>query len=177
MFKGYVNSFIKDISQLNQNNDCWSLYKDAFDAKLQTFAMQSQQWLLGAVLGEIGFNTFDHNFQIDSNRKGLYCNFEYGENTAALLDFGCGIKTSLSKVKKDIKTDKEALRIAFTEIISGRAPEQRGNGLKFVLSSVIQNNWNMYFHSGSAYCLIDKDGYTFKDSEYNHIGCFCVIGW
>ncbi len=92
-----------------------------------------------------------------------------------MFDFGCGIKNSLSKVKKNIKSDFEALKIAFTQIISGRAPEQRGNGLKFVLNSVVENQWNMYFQSGDAYCIIDKSGYSFGNAMQNYNGCFCIL--
>ena len=92
-----------------------------------------------------------------------------------MFDFGCGIKKSLSKVKVDLKSNMEALRIAFTQIISGRAPEQRGNGLKFVLNSGVQNQWDMYFQSGDAYCLIDKSGYSFGSASQNYNGCFCIL--
>lgn len=162
------------ISQIKKDSDNWSAYKDIFDARLQTYTLDTQEWLWGAVIGEIGFNTYDHNI-VFSGAKGLYCNFEYKENGILLLDFGCGIKSSLSKIRKDIESDKDALRIGFTEVVSGRFPERRGNGLKFALTTVVQNGWNMYFHSGSAYCLVDKDGYIFGDSQYNHCGCFCIL--
>jgi len=32
----------------------------------------------------------------------------------------------------ELSTDEEAVRTAFTKVVSGRAPESRGNGLKFV---------------------------------------------
>lgn len=167
---------LSKISLIKENEENWASYKDIFEARLQAFNLQTEEWLLGAVIGEIGFNTFDHNFSFSSfEKKGLYCDFEYDLNTILMFDFGCGIKKSLSKVKVDLKSNMEALRIAFTQIISGRAPEQRGNGLKFVLNSVVQNQWDMYFQSGDAYCLIDKSGYSFGSASQNYNGCFCIL--
>lgn len=163
---------LSKISLIKENEENWASYKDIFEARLQAFNLQTEEWLLGAVIGEIGFNTFDHNFSFSSfEKKGLYCDFEYDLNTILMFDFGCGIKKSLSKVKVDLKSNMEALKIAFTQIISGRAPEQRGNGL----NSVVQNQWDMYFQSGDAYCLIDKSGYSFGSASQNYNGCFCIL--
>lgn len=171
-----AEEILNNIPQIMENKENWAIYKDIFDARLQAYNLKTQEWLLGAVIGEIGFNTFDHNFSFSSSeKKGLYCDFEYDLNTILMFDFGCGIKNSLSKVKKNIKSDFEALKIAFTQIISGRAPEQRGNGLKFVLNSVVENQWNMYFQSGDAYCIIDKSGYSFENAMQNYNGCFCIL--
>ena len=51
----------------------------------------------------------------------------------------------------------------------------RGNGLKFVIKSVVENQWNLFFQSGNAVCNADKNGYSFEKSDYNHDGCFCII--
>ncbi|MDR0646119.1 MAG: hypothetical protein LBG46_03940 [Elusimicrobiota bacterium] len=53
----------------------------------------------------------------------------------------------MSKVKIAIKDDQMAVKTALTETISGRAPEQRGNGLKFVSNAVKKNNWHFYLQS------------------------------
>lgn len=169
-----VENYLKNIDF--SNTDFWSPNKDIFDARLQTFNLRSQEWLFGAVIGEVGFNTFDHNFIFPNNvKKGLYCNFEIDEKSVLLVDFGRGIKNSLMRVLPDIKNDMEALQIAFTEIISGRAPEQRGNGLKFVLNSVVNNSWEMFYKSGTAVCIADSTGYSFCKSDNNHDGCLCFL--
>ena len=96
---------------------------------------------------------------------------ELAINNNKLLEENEELKTEI----RTLKSNMEALRIAFTQIISGRAPEQRGNGLKFVLNYVVQIQWVMYFQSGDAYCLIDKSGYSFGSASQNYNGCFCIL--
>lgn len=150
--------------------------RDIFDARLMTFTSRSNNWLLSAVIGEVGANTFDHNFMFRSDvPKGLFFDCESDPDFIYLCDFGAGLKTTLSRVVKSIENDSQAISTAFTEMISGRAPEMRGNGLKFVITSVIQNGWSLYYQSGNAVCNADKDGYYFSESDYYHDGCFCII--
>lgn len=179
MIKNIIESaenIISNLSQIYNDESNWSSNKDIFDTRLQSYNLRTEQWLFGAVIGEIGFNTFDHNFGFNhSIKKGLYCNFDFGTNSVLLLDCGRGLKDSLIKVQSNLKDDSEAIRIAFTEMISGRAPEQRGNGLKFVLNSIIQNKWYMYYQSGNAICLADSTGFSFSTSELNYSGCLCLL--
>jgi hypothetical protein len=92
-----------------------------------------------------------------------------------LGDYGRGIKESLSQVIPNIQNDLEALKIAFTQKISGRYPEQRGNGLKFVSETIKNNNWALYFQSGNGYCLINRDDIKYKDGNTFVPGCLAVI--
>lgn len=171
-----VENITSNLLPIYSDNSNWSSNKDIFDARLQSYNLHTEQWLFGAVIGEIGFNTFDHNFGFNhSIKKGLYCNFEFDTDSVLLLDCGRGIKDSLTKVRPDLQDDLSAIRVAFTEMVSGRAPEQRGNGLKFVLNSIIQNNWYMYYQSGNAICLADSTGYSFSTSELNYSGCLCLL--
>ena len=85
------------------------------------------------------------------------------------------LKSTLSKVINDITDDKTAIETAFTKPVSGRAPERRGNGLKFSISTVVENNWHLYYHSGNAICNADGNGYSFGLSVYRHDGCFCIL--
>jgi len=48
-----------------------------------------------------------------------------------LADRGQGVLTTLKRVRRELTNSSEAIRVAFTETISGRYPETRGNGLKF----------------------------------------------
>ena len=66
---------LSKISLIKENEENWASYKDIFEARLQAFNLQTEEWLLGAVIGEIGFNTFDHNFSFSSYK------------VCALLDF------------------------------------------------------------------------------------------
>lgn len=173
-----VNSFISKISQIRNGmfSEQISNTRDIFDARLMTFTSRSNNWLLGAVIGEVGANTFDHNFMFRSDvPKGLFFDCESEPDFIYLCDFGAGLKTTLSRVVKSIENDSQAISTAFTEMVSGRAPEMRGNGLKFVITSVIQNGWSLYYQSGNAVCNADKDGYYFSESDYYHDGCFCII--
>ena len=172
-----IRLFISRISLIKQGQfkEFVSRTRDVFDARLMSYTSRNQQWLLGAVLGEIGANTFDHNFSFRSDvPKGLYCDFDTDTDYIYMCDFGAGLKTTLSRVIKTVD-DESAIRTAFTQPISGRAPEMRGNGLKFVISSVVENKWHLFYQSGNAVCNADKNGYSFGTSSYNHEGCFCIL--
>jgi hypothetical protein len=94
-----------------------------------------------------------------------------------LVDYGKGIRQSLLSVIPLIESDKEAIEIAFTKRISGRSPEQRGNGLKFVSETIQQNNWSLYFQSGSGACSIDKNGIQFLENTVMIPGCLAIMNF
>ena len=66
-------------------------------------------------------------------------------------------------------------KIAFTKQISGRAPEQRGNGLKFVAESIKEKDWFLYFQSGNACCIINKSQIDFMELDFTFTGCLAII--
>ena len=159
---------------INKDLDYFCLTRDVFQARVDTYVSKNEKFLQSAIIGEIGNNCFDHNFEYDKKYlRGCYFNFD-DKDFVIIADFGRGIKSSLAKVV-ECKDDLDALKIAFTKFISGRAPEQRGNGLKFVAKSIAQNSWSMYFQSGNACCIIDKDGTTFVESKNVVIGCFAIL--
>jgi hypothetical protein len=88
--------------------------------------------------GEIGNNSFDHNLGQWRDVPG--CWFEAQVSGRFLWicvgDRGQGVFQSLSRVHPSLTNDQSALEAAFEKIISGRSPEQRGNGLKFVRNSL-----------------------------------------
>jgi hypothetical protein len=118
--------------------------RDVFRARLDRFyrEMSKASWpeadsaLLTAVVGEIGNNCFDHNLGQWRDTSG--CWFEWGFipdkpiSWILLADRGQGVLASLGRVDPSIRTDQQALDAAFSRILSGRSPEKRGNGLKFV---------------------------------------------
>jgi hypothetical protein len=171
VLKTMENGFEKDKTH-------FSVARDIFTARLESFIIDTDKYLEAAIIGEIGNNTFDHNFMFKNMyQKGVYCNFSFQEEFVVLGDYGRGIKESLIHVIPNIKDDLEALETAFTKKVSGRYPEQRGNGLKFV-SEIIQNNkWNLYFQSGDAYCLINKDGIKYINSNTSILGCLAIINF
>ncbi|MBI4366463.1 MAG: hypothetical protein HY543_06565 [Deltaproteobacteria bacterium] len=109
--------------------------------------------LLTAAVGEIGNNCFDHNLGKWRDQAG--CWFRYAEKQAihwlAIADRGQGILGSLHSILPELHSHQEALETAFHKQISGRAPEQRGNGLKFV-RSVING------HPSRGLCCLSGDG-------------------
>ena len=176
--KEVIEKFIKMLPEIKNGSysDYISKTRDIFDARLYSFSNRTQNWLFGAVVGEIGANTFDHNFTFSPDcPKGVFFDCESSPDFIYLCDFGAGLKNTLSKTITDIKDDKTAIEVAFTKPVSGRAPELRGNGLKFTISSIVENNWNLYYHSGNAVCRADGKGYSFELSDYNHNGCFCIL--
>jgi hypothetical protein len=94
--------------------------------------------LVIATTGEIGNNSFDHNLGQWRDVSG--CWFESQATGRHLwiciADRGQGVFQSLIKVHPNLADEQAALNAAFETIISGRAPEQRGNGLKFVKQSI-----------------------------------------
>jgi hypothetical protein len=109
------------------------------------------------------------------NPKGVYCSFSHYQRYSVLADYGRGIKQSLLSVLPVINSDAEAMEIAFTKRISGRSPEQRGNGLKFVSETIQQNNWRLYFQSGLGACSINGNGIIFLERAIPVIGCLAII--
>mgnify|MGYP001615818303 CR=1 FL=1 len=91
-----------------------------------------------AAVGEIGNNAFDHNIGQWRDVPGSWFGWtlEAKQWTAVIADRGQGVLATLRRIRPALLDDSEALRVAFHEVISGRSPEQRGNGLKFVASVV-----------------------------------------
>jgi hypothetical protein len=155
----------------------FSPHRDVFTARMQTYIAETGCYLAAAVISEIGNNTFDHNFTFaDDCPRGVYCDLSYGgDDWTVLADFGRGVRKSLARVVLDIQTDVEAVETAFTKRISGRSPEQRGNGLKFVADTIRQQDWELYFQSGSGACTIDKAGPRFFEAHKAITGCLGII--
>ena len=159
-----------------ENEECFSETRDVFTARVQSFVLETEKYLEAAIIGEIGNNTFDHNFGFNGTYpKGVYCNVTYMRKYAVLADYGKGVRQSLSFVLPSIASDVEAVEIAFTRRISGRSPEQRGNGLKFVSETIQQNDWHLYFQSGYGSCSIDRNGIQFSEMAFPVIGCLAII--
>ena len=99
------------------------------------------------------------------------------EKKIILVDRGLGILFTLKKVKPDLKSHKEALKVAFTEIVSGRAPESRGNGLKFVRNIVTQNSIKLTFQTGDAFLELQqgKQDFEVEISATSIPGCLAVV--
>lgn len=132
--------------------------------------------LVTSVVGEIGNNSFDHNLGNWPGLPGIFFGYDLNKRKIILADRGQGVLTTLKKVRPNLKDDKEALLVAFTETLSSRKPEHRGNGLKYV-KKVIQNNpMSLWFHSGRAivHLINNKDLVIAKTKEKMN-GCFVIL--
>lgn len=119
--------------------------RDVFAARLGRLAAFEKSGLdareLALVIsaaGEVGNNCFDHN--LGNWRDVPGCWFEAqatsGRLWICISDRGQGVLRTLSRADPKIRDEQTALVAAFERVLSGRAPENRGNGLKFVRNVV-----------------------------------------
>jgi len=134
-----------------------------FENKLANAPGFSEKYsLITAAVGEIGNNSFDHNLGNWRDVPGIFFSYDLEKKEIVLADRGQGTFKTLKRVKPEIVDDQEALRVAFTEIISGRAPEERGNGLKFVRKVAALMNLELEFQSGNAVLSLEKKSSEIK---------------
>ena len=133
--------------------------------------------LISAITGEIGNNSFDHNLGNWPDVMGIFFSWDLNKGKIVLADRGQGILTTLKRAKPELKNHQDALLTAFTKVISGRAPEYRGNGLKFVKNVVVANKISLFFQTGDAWLKIQKNdsNMNIQKSAVNFRGCLAVI--
>jgi len=133
-------------------------------------------YLISAMAGEIGNNSFDHNLGKWPDIMGVFFGYETeGDKLKIVLaDRGQGVLKSLKQIRPNLKNDSEALNVAFTEKISGRAPENRGNGLKFVKENVKNKKMHLTFISGNAQAELNEK-MEIKEREKNIKGCLAIL--
>ncbi|MFH1462520.1 MAG: helix-turn-helix domain-containing protein [bacterium] len=133
--------------------------------------------LITAITGEIGNNSFDHNLGNWPDILGIFFAWDLNKGKIVLVDRGQGILSTLKKVKPELTNHQDALLTAFTEMISGRAPEYRGNGLKFVKDVVTSNEISLFFQTGDAQLRIQKrySNIDIQKSAANFCGCLALI--
>ena len=106
---------------------------------------------------------------------GIFFDIDFENKTIVLADRGQGIFSSIKNVRPDIANDLEAIKIAFTEKISGRYPEKRGNGLKFVTKVAQDLGLEIILRSGDAMAKIENETLSFKNANDNIKGVLAVI--
>ena len=156
--------------------------RDIFQARLDALVTRLEKkigepaYLITAVAGELGNNSFDHNLGSWPDVPGVFFSNDEQKDVVVLVDRGQGIKKTISRVLPDIADDETALFVAFTKTVSGRAPENRGNGLKFVARVITQERWSLTFISGKAQLLLmPGHDIVVNPSTETIPGCFAVI--
>jgi len=142
---GAVSNWITSPSLTENPADWVCETRDVFTARLshlKSFLGSGlSETLLPLVIstaGEIGNNSFDHNLGQWRDVPGCWFESQVtGRHLwICIADRGQGIQQSLVKVHPHLTDDQASLEAAFETVISGRAPEQRGNGLKFVKQAI-----------------------------------------
>lgn len=165
-------------------SDFYCKYQPVFQSrlmKMETLLKQNEidlPWfsLIVAAVGEIGNNSFEHNMGNWPDVLGIFYAYDLQKREIVLADRGRGVLATLKIVKAGLSSHSDALYTAFTEIISGRAPESRGNGLKFVSLIVDENPLKLSFQSGNAKVNLNhgKSIYVQEvDSDFH--GCLVVL--
>ena len=133
--------------------------------------------LIVLIAGEIGDNSFAHNIGKWPDTPGIFFGYDLGKRIIVLADRGLGILETLRQVRPDLPNHVEAVIVAFTEFISGRAPEKRGNGLKLVREVVIAQPIDLFYISGDAEVRMKGTDKTFRVTRGQRIvrGCLAKI--
>ena len=179
--ENFAFSWVKSSKKIYTKYYCET--RDVFQSRLNKMTITALKeknisedvaYLLGAIVGEIGNNSFDHNLGQWPDIPGIFFAYDFKEKNIALADRGQGVLATLKKVKPELKNDQQALEVAFKEKISARAPEQRGNGLKFVKNIIASQKMHLTFYSGQAKADLDKK-MVIKKTASKINGCLAII--
>ena len=159
--------------------------RDVFQARLDRMKnemMKKKEFenifpLVIAVAGELGNNAYDHNLGKWPDVHGIFFGFDLNKKQIVLADRGVGILETLKRVRPELKDHKDAVEVAFTEIISGREPEARGNGLKYVRNVISKNPINLVFQTGDAKVNLHSGSrdLNIETAQQSIRGCLALI--
>ena len=146
-------------------------------ALMQKSGFEKLYSLIVLVTGEIGDNSFAHNLGKWPDTAGIFFGYDLEKRIIVLADRGLGILETLRQVRPELPSHVVAVEVAFTEFISGRAPEKRGNGLKLVREVVIDQPIDLFFTSGDAQVRMKGSNKTFRVTrgERSVRGCLARI--
>ena len=192
--KADIDIFLNDLFKLARE---WVVYQTKFpeefycqnSAIFQSYLIKMQSSmvqrtdlgdllsLVVSIAGEIGNNSFDHNLGQWPDTPGIFFGYDLNKRQIVLADRGLGILETLKRVKPELKDHEQALLTAFTEMISGRAPENRGNGLKYVRKVVSENPIDLLFQSGDAALKMEGKNQELRitKGEESFHGCLALI--
>ncbi|OGZ97729.1 MAG: hypothetical protein A3J10_00690 [Candidatus Sungbacteria bacterium RIFCSPLOWO2_02_FULL_54_10] len=135
--------------------------------------------LITLIAGEIGDNSFAHNLGKWPDTAGIFFGYDIAKGIIVLADRGLGILETLRRVRPELSSHVAAVEVAFTEFISGRAPEKRGNGLKLVREVVTEQSFDLFYTSGDAEVRMQGKDKEFRVTRGERIvrGCLAKIGF
>lgn len=167
------------------SSSLYSETSDVFNARLNRFESElgrAQEYkdifsLVVAIIGEIGNNSYNHNIGNWPDVPGIFFGYDIAYRIGVVADRGQGVYKTLKRVVPNLKNDEEALYVAFTKYISGRAPEDRGNGLKFVRDVVVSNPLRLEFYTGNAELELKQGdaNLNIKKADTSFRGCIGVL--
>lgn len=181
-----ARNWAESVNAVEPHPDVYCQTRDVFQARLEKLQSELSRVMLieivsliTAVAGEIGNNSFDHNLGNWPDIPGIFFSCSIRNRKVVLVDRGQGILTTLKRVRPELISSSDALRVAFTETISGRYPEARGNGLKFVKSIIVKNPFSLYFQTGNAQLYLKNGDNQLDIQQAKNIikGCFAVINF
>src|SRR3989338_5236133 len=135
--------------------------------------------LIVLLTGEIGDNSFAHNLGKWPDTAGIFFGYDLAKGIVVLADRGLGILETLQQVRPGLQSHVVAVEVAFTEFISGRSPEKRGNGLKLVREVVTEQSFDLFYTSGDAEVRMQGKDKEFRVTRGERIvrGCLAKIGF
>lgn len=144
---------------------------------MRTRGLEELYSIINSTTGEIGNNSFDHNLVNWPDIPGVFFAYDLDQRYIVLADRGQGILTTLKRVRPGLQSHAEALHLAFTETITGRAPERRGNGLKYVRMNIVKYPLTLLFRTGTAELSLKQGdaNLTIKQAEKEIRGCLTLI--
>lgn len=162
--------------------------RDVFESRIRELesglmhlpAFKDDFSIISSSAGEIGHNSFDHNLGNWVDVPGVYFGYDLKKRMLVLADRGQGILKTLQRVRPQLVTHEDALKVAFTEVLTGRAPELRGNGLKYVRRNVEAGYFSLSFQTGDAELVLEAgeqsfDKQSIKKTKEKIIGCLALL--
>ncbi|MEK7624217.1 MAG: helix-turn-helix domain-containing protein [Patescibacteria group bacterium] len=142
---------------------------------LQKPGFEKMYSLITLITGEIGDNSFAHNIGKWPDKAGIFFGYDLEKRIIVLADRGLGVLETLRQVRPRLKSHVEAVEVAFTEFISGRAPEKRGNGLKLVREVILANPINLFYTSGDAEVRMQGANKIFRVTRGPNVVRGCLV--
>ena len=171
-----------DAESINLDSEYYCKTRDIFQFRLEKLknilikdnGFNKNAMIITAIIGEIGNNAFDHNLGNWRDIMGVFFIPNIEKKEIAIVDRGQGLFKTLQRVKPTLKNHEEALKVAFTERISGRAPEQRGNGLKFTKENIENSKMHLKFITGNAEAQLNQK-MVIQKNDFNMNGCIAIL--